>query len=228
MAKHFYGTGECKIHTARSTPSCVQFPGCNYQTVGGKIAHDPQASHHVIPVSALVAYRTEKKYKGTVREINTVYHDTKYCSNQANNVIWLPKKATYAKHKKTAAGVWPAAWSMNRPCHDWGHPDYTEEVKEQLRKRIWDKFTDPTEPCPDPTTIEIAFKDVEDSFRKKLDESNPKSRGLRRFNGTLGAVTNVGQPEWWFVFSMAQDSKVSATPAFSFGRSAKIPVALLR
>jgi hypothetical protein len=230
--KHFTGRGNCKIHTTRSTPSCKEFGCKSYDKVGTTTGYKPEAAHHIIPISALIAYQVEDPYKSVLTEIKEVYRNTRYCANQENNITWLPKKKTYLKGKPRN-DVYPAVWGLNRPCHDWGHPSYTEEVKGMLRKQIWDKFANPKtkENCPGPDDVATAFKNVENDCRKLLEPGSDECRATRRGDGTLDSMTERNGeliPEWWFNFSMARDAKVSAEPAFSFGKSAKIPRALLR
>ena len=222
--KHFPGTGDCLIHTDRDSPQCTNFSPCAHHDVAGKLAFEPQNPHHIMPVATIIAYQSEEKYKDVVTKISAAYRGTKYCTNQANNIIWLPKKDTYSNHKKTS--VWPTVWELNLPCHNWDHyPRYNEEVKVKLRADIWDSFVpqEPPEPCPGPKKIQIALKDVEDYFREEL-----KKRGKRMYKGTLGAIqgAEVGKPKWWFDFSMAK--MVRDEPIFSFGKKSRIPVALLR
>jgi hypothetical protein len=217
MAKpHFKRTETCKIHTMR---------GCGYKTAAPSIApHKPEAAHHIIPVATFEDYTLEEKYEKVIEEITEVYKATDYCANRKKNIINLPKKPTYSSQQKTAAG-WPAVWTLNLPAHDWDHPQYNEEVREQLRLEIWDKFL-PKEPpvdCPDEAAVATSFDTIETNMHTQLTVTCPSRSG-----STLLAIKSgeVGGPQWWYSFSMAM--KVRDEPVFVFAAKSAVPVPLLR
>jgi len=246
--KHFTGTNECLVHTSRDPPACDRGKDvCCYQKEKSLVPGPPgkpgtvqvtkprlggigvQASHHVIPVSALVSYKSENAYRGYVRAINDVYWDTDYCANNPKNVKWLPKKRTYRKLSEVLKDEsTKGAWDLDLPCHDWDHPKYTEEAKAEMRQRIWNKFViPPPEGCPDPKVVEAQFGEVETYLRDEL-----KRRGTRRGGGTRAArehfLGKKPEPEWWMDFSMADDTQARNAPAFNFGRSVLSSLARLK
>jgi hypothetical protein len=221
--KHFKGTGKCLIHTNRG-PACGK--SCAYKTAAtNKFSHQPQAAHHIIPVATLIDYQVEEDYEDVVSEITDVYKATDYCANQSVNLINLPRKTTYSSRRKVK-GTWPAVWALDLPCHNWDHYEYNEEVRRQLRKKIWGKFVKkkPPVPCPDEKAVAISFSQIEKAFRKQLETTCPK----RPFGGTLQAIEagEAKKANWWHAFSMAMT--VRDEPVFVFSSESKVPIPALQ
>lgn len=220
--KHFTGKGKSKIHTSRG-PACKK--KCAYKTAAAnKFTFQPQAAHHIIPVSAFIAYQDDEELESVASQISDVYRATDYCANQAANLINLPRKTTYSKQKKRK--VWPAVWSLNLSAHNWDHPEYTKEVRRMLKAEIWSKFvkTDPPVTCPDEEATATAFKAIETYFRDQLTTIRP----ARPYGGTLPSIQAAenGQPDWWKAFSMAEN--VRQEPVFVFAAKSGVPEPLQR
>jgi hypothetical protein len=220
--KHFTGKGKSKIHTSRG-PACPK--GCAYKKAGAnKFSHQPQAAHHIIPVATFIDYQVEEKYDGVKAEITEVYKATDYCANHDKNVINLPRKTTYTTKKKKA-GVWPAVWSLNLPCHNWDHYQYNEEVRRLLRIKIWNKFLkkNPPVPCPDEEAVATSFTEIEEHFTNQLKVDCP----TRGYGSTLSAIEagEAKKANWWHAFSMALT--VRDEPVFVFATESVVPIPVL-
>jgi hypothetical protein len=207
--KHFKGTSGCLIHTSREG-KCSQAP-CKYEkNTPGEPPYPmkPRGSHHVLCVSALIAYQA--MYKGKVaKAITDIYRATKWCVNQKANMKWLPLKGTYTKKKN---GTWTEVrrgvkkhgpiWDLGLPCHDWDHnckDGWTDEVVKTLKARIWDNIEDPPEEeCFDAKRIQAEFDALQTEMKNVL-----VARGKRP--GTRAAIEGQDKPEWWLSFSMAED-----------------------
>jgi hypothetical protein len=238
--RHFPANEEVDIHTGR-TPKCYRKKACEFHNVdrsaalpsGQKIALlnlGKAQDHHIVPVSVLIAYRgdraTRPVYEGYIRYIDAMYRGQDYCANNANNLLWLPTKATYAQNSTSPSSP---VFDLNLPCHTWGHPAYTKEVLEQAKLLIWNPIKDhysKGKKCPEADVVSIEFTNLQTEFREKLDlrARRPDGEG-----GTRHAIQNAGQTEnWWYPFCMAKDEEASAEPAFAFAMSANVPKALLR
>ena len=220
--KHFSGLGINKIHTNRG-PQCKKGSACAYKKAHPKLAYEPWAAHHIIPVATFIDYQVEKEFKAVVSKITGVYRDTDYCANRKKNLINLPRKTTYSKRaKKKTETNWPPVWSLNLPCHNWDHYTYNEEVREQLRDKIWRKFqpSDPPVPHPDDEAVVTSFDQIENDFHTQLTVTCPS----RPYGSTLQAI-DAGEnkkPNWWHAFSMAMT--VRDEPVFVFAKTSRVPV----
>jgi len=226
MAKnrHFPGTGEYLIHTSR-VGTCNQGK-CDYKENAPKnppYPKKPRQSHHVLPVSTLIAYQS--MYPAEVVEtINAVYKGTKWCANKEPNLIWLPMKGTYTK-KENETGTCEKRgpiWDLNLPCHDWDHNcknGYTDEVISELKRQIWgpiETSMKPNAPCFGAEDLMKAFQDLENEFRDKLVDRG--QRKVKSKAGTRAAIENEGTADWWLPFSMATTRVAKSRPVRAFGQ----------
>jgi hypothetical protein len=230
--KHFLGVGDEKIHTARE--GTCRKGSCNYRdNAGTKPRDQPQQAHHVIPVSATIAYKALKDafQSADVEFIDAVYKNTDWCVNQGHNMRWLPIKGAYTKRtnnkvKNNVVGtkVLPRGdadvWSLNAPCHDWDHncgDGYTDEAQKTLKAKIWDSLRTARlrKLCPEKQDITANFDKAEDSLKRKLS-----ARG-RREGGTKAAIAKEGKGTWWLPFSMAKTGTARGRVVRSFGRGAE-------
>lgn len=222
--KHFKGVGKEKIHTAREG-SCKEFNDCDYvkNTPKNEKVKLPRQSHHVVPVSTTIGYKPDKDFKGFVPTIDGIYKDTRWCVNQKANMKWLPLKGTYKKRaNNTEKGEYKPRgkaeiWDLNLPCHDWDHncgDGYTDEVKKELKKRVWKPIKKATEQkvdCPTPEDVVAEFEAVQRKFHAAL-----QGRG-RRQGGTKAAIGKEGTGTWWLPFSMAKASTARERVVRTFG-----------
>lgn len=227
--KHFLGVGDEKIHTAREG-TCSK-GSCNYRdNAGAQPAEQPQQAHHIIPVSATIAYKAMKDdFKSPdVVFIDAVYKNTDWCVNQSPNMKWLPIKGAYTKRKNNIVGSKVAprgdapVWGLNAPCHDWDHncgDGYTDEARDVLKSKIWDSLKKARllKLCPEDQDITASFDKAENSLKRRLS-----GRG-RREGGTKSAIRKEGKGTWWLPFSMAKSGVARQRVVRSFGRGAERP-----
>ena len=232
--KHFPGDDPVDIHTGR-TPKCYRGGACEYKNAGrsttlpggsqkiAQLSLGKAQDHHVIPVSVLIAYRGDRSvrpsYEGYIRYIDAMYRGQDYCANNADNLIWLPTKATYAQH---STGPSSAVFDLNLPCHTWGHPSYTKDVLVDAKSNIWNPIKESYadgKPCPDVNVVSIQFTRLQSKY----------GSFLRQKGSTRQGVENAGKTaDWFHPFCMAKSDDASAEPAFNFAKSVNVPKALLR
>jgi hypothetical protein len=225
--KHFTGVGAEKIHTSREG-KCAKAP-CVYRdnTPAAPEVPEPRQSHHAVPVSTTIGYKTDKDFRGYVLTIDAVYKKTEWCVNQKPNMKWLPLKGTYSKVKnnmvagKRAARGQAPVWTMNLPCHDWDHncnDGYTDEVEAALKEQVWNelKRLKSTGGCPDDLDMVAALQAVETQFQTALVE-----RGQRE-SGTKAAIGKMGKGNWWLPFSMAKTKTARDRVVRAFGGGVEV------
>jgi hypothetical protein len=234
--KHFKGTGKCLIHTSREG-TCGQGDTCNYventppEPALPPFPEKPRGAHHVLCVSALIAY--QDMYKGNVlKAITDIYRATKWCVNQAPNMKWLPLKGTYTKKNGTWVYTKIGAqkvkergpvWKLNLPCHDWDHnckDGWTDEVIKTLKARIWDNIEDPpAEECFDAERIKAEFDALQTEMKSALVArgSRPAGSGVGT-RAAIDAQDNKDEGTWWLPFSMAEDGVAKNRVVKRFGQ----------
>jgi hypothetical protein len=170
----------------------------------------------------LIHYQIEDEYKPCRQEFDKIYRAQDYCANNKDNLMWLPTKPTYLKHKKASP-----VWDLDLPCHTINHPPYNEEVLVELRGRVWDLIKEAVDDkkCLDPPDVVVQqLLGLESHFQGLVTQ-----RGKRPppSGGTRFAVDNIKKhPQWWHAFSMADAP--DATPAVKFFYETEVPRAMRR
>jgi hypothetical protein len=203
MSKHHLDEkqGECRIHVGRTKGPCraanKEKKCVHAENVRSVLPWAPNEVHHAVCVSSVNEYRNPKYGMDAkhIEKIDACYRLTDWCIHQSNNLISLPKKATYIKNA--------ASRSENLPCHDLDHNivgGYADDVTSEIELRIWQKIKQVVEskgPHFKPYAVAQEFAALEEKFMRLL-----RVRG-HRASGTSSAFQNMGTGNWFLPFSMA-------------------------
>jgi hypothetical protein len=232
LSEHFFAGKDCKIHTYRSG-DCPQ-GSCNHRTAVPKpFPWIPDEAHHILCVSATIAYKGLRPYKSEplLGSINGAYFNTAWCVNKAPNMIWLPLKNTYSVNG--AAGTNSPVWGLDLPCHNQDHncaEGYTDEVIDKMKGDVWDRIKakqelEPPE-CMTEAEMQVAFSGVQSHFRSELIRRGLRNGGTRA--ARQGEAATPQMSHWWLPFSMAKDVIAMNRLVRSFGAKPRWAAGFLR
>lgn len=217
---HFRIHPKCLIHVS-SAGTCAK-GSCDYRAnteqkrTGLQTKYHPYEAHHLICISAAVAY-LDYYDSSVVSQIRLIYYGTEWCINQAANMMWLPLKKTYHNGGEVDPGH--EVWTLALPCHNWDHNcigGYTDDVINELKRRIWDAIRDGR---PDGTCFTEAHGKAEFAAIASDMQIVLKLRGSKRNGGTSRAIKMKGDraPYWWLPFSMARTMVAAVRPVQEIG-----------
>ncbi len=214
-------TKHCMLHFARTHDDCDRTGGgdqCNAYNRKLKAApaamNQPfeAAVHHILPVSAVVAFM--KVYKDKDAELDniaSVYAQMEWCINTTDNLMWLPYFPAYQRHLNDGK---PSSAPSSMAAHNFDHnPHYNDLVIDKL-KPFWREIAaqKPTDDCEKAKEI-VKTLNAEIPIRKTNLSTRPTQPILDRAHALKVEGKRVSDMEkdtalrdWWLTFSMAPES----------------------
>lgn len=236
--EHFDPAAAAKIHTSRGNrgEECAggdssqcgrKTKTCDYGNKLPKLELQPHAGrgfsqvHHLLCVAEVNGYHGSFAEKPHPKEkaIGAVYKPTEWCISHTTNLIRLPHKKFYRVvflEKRTAA---PEQAPLP-PCHDVDHVPYLEEVRKEIKKKIWDQVgvrQDDGE-CFNETHALAQFKFLSDDFRDRLEDRAKRGDKVSGILAKMEKERSYNERDlgrfWWLPFSMAKNEDAKENPLY--------------
>lgn len=205
------GTTTNYIEVCKPAWSAVMFPQRDKRAPLGARWKKYEA-HHILCYSTV----SGSMFAGS-DQCKAILNGTKWCVNNSQNMIALPLWGhTVAWYLLTSA---PPAF-MNLPNHDRDHPDFTDEVKTELKKVVGEVQVEKDE------HNEIKGSDIAGRLNtlSGIFEAKLRARGSRPGHNATGRVfvgTHMcielgkenGGSDWYLPFSMSAKPSARSFPA---------------